>query len=294
MLQGTTASIAVRGLETLQSLHDAEFRVFSQFGEDGIIEWLVSKLTDIPPSFVEFGVEDYSEASSRFLLRHRNWRGLIMDGSAQNIETARNDPRFWENDLTAVQAFIDRDNINEIIRGNGFAGELGLLSIDIDGNDYWVWQSINAVRPWLVLIEYNATFGDRRPLVVPYDPLFERTRAHSSNLYWGSGIAALVRLGAELGYELLGTNLAGHNAFFARSDVARRFDSRILDKRPRPSLYRESRTPEGHLSYVTPMNRPELIGDMPLQDVETSQTLPLRSAGNLYSDEWLSLMGHRR
>ena len=125
-------------------------KVFSQFGDDGIIQYLIQHLQVQPQSFVEFGVENYSEANTRFLLLNDNWRGLVLDGSEDSLEALRSEDIYWRHDLTAVAAFIDRDNINGLLARNGFSGRLGLLSIDIDGNDYWVWERIDCVTPSLV------------------------------------------------------------------------------------------------------------------------------------------------
>ena len=291
LLQGAQAAFAVRTVRHVQSLSDVGFRVFSQFDEDGIIEWLVSRLPGIPAAFVEFGVEDYREANTRFLLRHRNWRGLIMDGSPANIERAKASPHFWQSDLTAVPAFIDRENINGLIAGNGFGGEAGILSIDLDGNDYWIWQAIDVVNPWIVAIEYNAVFGDLLSLTIPYGPEFQRNRAHSSCLYWGAGIGALEHLAKERGYALLGSNLAGNNAFFLRADLLPHFDGQIADRRARPSLYRESRAADGSLSYIKGGARRDIIADMPVVDVSLGKTIKLGDAGNIYSQHWTEVMG---
>jgi hypothetical protein len=291
LLQGAQAAFCVGAIACIPSLSAVGFRVFSQFDEDGILEWLVSRLPGIPPTFVEFGVEDYREANTRFLLRHRNWRGLVMDGSTANMERTRATPRYWQNDLTTVSAFIDRENINGLIAGNGFAGEIGILSIDLDGNDYWVWRALDAVNPWMVVIEYNAVFGDLVPLSIPYDAQFRRNNAHSSNLYWGAGIGALEHLAEERGYVLLGSNLAGNNAFFLRADLMANFQGEIADRTARPSLYRESRGADGNLSYIRGSARRETIADMPVVDVSIGKTIRLGDAGNIYSQHWAEAMG---
>jgi len=79
-----------------------------------------------------------------------------MDGSKDNMESVRRSNWFWRHDLTAKHAFITRDNINALLLEDGFTGEVGILSVDIDGNDYWVWESISVVQPWIVIVEYNA------------------------------------------------------------------------------------------------------------------------------------------
>jgi hypothetical protein len=169
--------------------------------------------------FVEFGVENYSEANTRFLLINDNWTGLVIDGSSSNIESIKQDDIYWRHNLKAEHAFITRENINELIRSNGISGEIGLLSIDIDGNDYWVWEAIDVVTPSIVVTEYNSGFGPKRAVTIPYDPEFNRTVAHYSNLYWGASLAALCSLGKRKGYSFVGCNAAGNNAFFVRNEV---------------------------------------------------------------------------
>jgi hypothetical protein len=179
----------------VNSLADVEFRVYSQGGEDGIIEWLVERLEIPTHAFIEFGVDTYRESNTRFLLSNPNWRGLIFDGSKENIAFVRRDDIYRMHDLTAISAFVVRDNINNLIESRKFVGEIGLLSIDIDGNDYWIWEEINIINPVIVVCEYNAIFGDIHPIVIPYDPGFYRTQAHYSNLYFGSTAPASFKKG---------------------------------------------------------------------------------------------------
>src|SRR5258708_40191895 len=117
--------------------------------------WVCQKLAGIPGSFVEFGVEDYTEANTRFLLHNRGWRGLIMDGSMPNMQAVRDDPLHWMHDLTAVPAFITVENVNDLIQRAGFGGEIGILSVDIDGNDYWVLDAIRCINPAIIICEIN-------------------------------------------------------------------------------------------------------------------------------------------
>ncbi len=183
-------------MESIRSLQEIEFRVFSQFGEDGIIDWLIEKSNVPPPlqSFVEFGVEEYGEANTRFLLENRNWRGLVMDGNPTLVQRLREDSISWKHDLTAKSAFITRENINDLVAQAGFSGEIGLLCIDIDGNDYWVWESLTAVNPVICVCEYNAVFGNLHAISIPYDGDFMRSRAHFSHLYFGASIPAFCYL----------------------------------------------------------------------------------------------------
>jgi hypothetical protein len=289
------ASWQGRSRESIETLTDAEFRVTSQWGEDGIIDWLVER-AQIPlqhQTFVEFGVENYREANTRFLMQNRNWSGLILDGSPAMLEAVREDGLNWAYDLTVRPAFLTRENINQLIAEGGFRGEIGLLSVDLDGNDYWIWEAIDVVRPILCVCEYNAVFGDVYPISVPYDATFSRTAAHYSNLYSGASIAALRFLAERKGYRFLGTTSAANDAFFVREDYADRFLSGALKRiEARPSFARESRDDRGQLTYITGLERAKVIAAMPVVNVETGEVVKLGELGSIYSPEWTAAMRH--
>jgi hypothetical protein len=293
LLTGRIASWRVRDMEILNSLEDAEFKVSSQFGEDGIIDWLVER-AQIPlasRSFIEFGVENYAEANTRFLLQNRNWRGLILDGSSAMHEEITRSGFRWMYDLTEKQAFITRENINELIGEAGFSGEIGLLSIDVDGNDYWIWETIEVVQPILVVCEYNAIFGDVHPISVPYDPTFFRTAKHFSNLYFGASITALRLLGQRKGYRFAGTTAHGDNAFFVRSDYAERFlDRAIRNFDAAPTRGRQSRDESGQLNYLRGADRLREIQEMSVVNTETGEAVKLGDLDRIYSDQWEPVM----
>lgn len=254
---------------------EAEFRVSSQWGEDGIIDRLVEVVAPARRVFVEFGVEDYRESNTRFLLRHRYWSGLVIDGSDANVRKIRSSDLYWRHNLKAEAAFIDRDNINQIIAGAGIEGEIGLLSVDIDGNDYWVWQAISVISPCIVVVEYNAIFGPTAAVTVPYNPAFRRAVAHPSNLYYGASIAALERLAAQKGYALVCCNSAGNNVFFVRCDLAARLPRRTATEAYRAACFREARDATGALVHLSQAEGRNLIADLPVVDVETGKLRPL-------------------
>jgi hypothetical protein len=270
MLMGKVLAnqIAARGL--LEDIREAEFKVFSQFGEDGILQYLVRE-TRLPRAlwtFVEFGVESYQEANTRFLLLNDGWRGLVMDGSPSNIAKIKQSPSYWRHDLNAVAAFVDADNINRLISEGGYRGEVGILSVDIDGNDYWVWERIDVVNPIIVVAEYNSVFGPRRAVTIPYDPRFVRGDAHYSHLYWGCSLKALELLGKRKGYVLVGSNSAGNNAFFVRQDCMFELKAVDAEKAYVESRFRESRDVRGRLTYLTGKSRLHEIRELPIYDVE--------------------------
>lgn len=281
VLQGTALAAANAERAPFATLRDAEFKVFSQFGEDGIIQYLIREtgITQEEASFIEFGVQDYSESSTRFLLMKDNWRGLIIDGSKPYMDTVRGQDLHWRHDLTVIDAWIDRDNINDLFRNAGFEGRIGILSIDIDGNDYWVWERIDAVDPVIVIVEWNSVFGSDHAITVPYDPAFQREKAHHSNLYWGASISAFAHLAERKGYALVGSNSAGNNIFFVRQDRLGRL-ARFTPKAAYvESRFRDSRDAEGRLNFLGGARRQLEILDLPVVDVVTGATTSLRSLG---------------
>ena len=186
---------------------------------------------------------------------------------------------------------MPRENINDLISSAGFRGDVGLLSIDIDGNDYWVWEALDVIRPILCICEYNAVLGDVHPLSTPYAPSFNRTQAHHSNLYFGASIAALRSLAVKKGYRFVGTNSAANDAFFVREDYAQRFvDSSLQHIQALPSFVRESRDENGQLNYVGGVERLKLISNLPVVNVETGATSRLGDFESIYSQEWLESM----
>jgi hypothetical protein len=258
--------------QQISSLAEVEFKVFSQWGDDGIIQYLVRQL-DFPEStFIEFGVADYWESNTRFLLMHNNWSGYVIDSSARNIKQLQQAYFFWQYDLQAQSAFCDRGNINDLLRASGFAADVGILHIDIDGNDYWVWQAIEVVKPIVAIVEYNSVFGIDRAITIPYDRQFDRTTAHPSNLYFGASLAALYHLGQTKGYTFIGCNSAGNNAYFVRQDKLGHLQAVSLEQGYVMSKFRESRDRNGQLNYLRAQQRLEAIAGLPVVNVKTGET----------------------
>ncbi len=275
MLTAKGLILQLRERGRLNHLRDAEFKVFSQFGDDGIIQYLLQRVPLLSHRFIEFGVESYVEANTRFLLLNDNWQGLILDGSTEAMEAIRHEPLYWRNDLTAVAAFVTKDNINQLFTQHGFTGDIDLLSVDIDGNDYWVWEAIQCVQPRIVIVEYNAVYGSKRAVTVPYDPQFMRSKAHYSYLYWGVSLKALCLLAERKGYGFVGCNSAGNNAYFVRKDCLGDLSPLTAETGYVNSRFRESRDPQGRLSFVGGKERIRLMSDMPIWDVEQQKMIKL-------------------
>jgi hypothetical protein len=234
----------------ISDIHEAEFKVFSQWGDDGIINFLCAYL-DIPNKvFVEFGVENYTECNTRFLLINDNWTGLIMDGSREHMESVKNEDIYWKHDLRALDRFVTKENINEIFTETNITGEIGLLHIDIDGNDYWIWEEINVVNPIIVIIEYNSIFGLDNPWTIPYDTSFVRNKAHYSNLFYGASLLSVYDLALEKGYSFIGCNSNGNNAYFVRNDKLKNLVVKTPEQGYVLSKFSESRDEKGSLTFL--------------------------------------------
>jgi hypothetical protein len=270
-LQAQVGAIHARWVEGLgaDELERAEFQVFSQFGEDGIIQFLVQRVPMHDRVFIELGVEDYTESNTRFLLVHDAWRGLIVDSGVAHRRFLEASGLGWRTTVDAVTAFVTTANVDAIISDAGLAGDIGLLSIDVDGNDLWVLESIESVSPRIVVIEYNSLFGPDRAVSVPYDPAFDRAEKHFSHLYWGASLPALAAVAGRRGYSLVGGNRAGNNAFFVRRDVLGDIPERSVQECWRPAQFRESRGPGGDLTYLGDASQKlRLLRDLPVVDLD--------------------------
>ena len=257
---------------TYDDLREAEFKVFSQFGEDGIIQYLIGKVDIADDTFVEIGVEDYRECNTRFLMMNDGWRGFAFDVGSAHIDHLRRAEVRWRHAVEPHQAHVTAENVDDVLRSAGVAGDIGLLSIDIDGNDIWVLRSLSVVRPRIIVAEYNSVLGHGRPVAVPYDPAFSRTEAHWSNLYWGASLPALAHVAAEAGYDLVVSNSAGNNAFFVRRDVRGDLPAVSAAQAWVRSRFRESRDRSGAMTFIDSHQEGlDLIGHLPLQDVVTGE-----------------------
>lgn len=257
--------------EYIKKLFDLEFKVFSQWGEDGIIQYLINKV-DIPNKvFVEFGVEDYTESNTRFLLINNNWSGTVIEMDEQKVKVIKNDEIYYKYDLTAVNSFITKENINELIFNSGVCGDIGLLSVDIDGNDYWIWNEIDVINPRIVICEYNNLLSLTEAVTVPYKSDFYRTNEHYSNLYYGANLLAMAKLAKEKGYKFVGTNMVGTNAFFVREDVGENLPEANIDEYNVYSKIRESRNENGQLTYLKGTDRIREIEGLPVYVLEKGE-----------------------
>ena len=224
--------IAASDLSQKTAIRNAEFKVFSKHGGDGILLYIFLKVGVTNRTFVEIGVEAGRECNTANLSINFGWQGTILDANKEWIESAK--IYYHGKKVKPVHCFVTAENINGLLMDNNFQGEIDLLSIDIDSNDYWVWRAITAIKPRVVVVEYNSALG-LRPIAMKYNPNFHYQKVYKKNpLYFGASLSALAKLSKEMGYILVGCDCYGHDAFFVRKDAAER---KFIELSPEEAFY---------------------------------------------------------
>ena len=210
---GAIALLNQRYGYTDESLAACELRVFSQNGEDGVIAELLNRIGATNRFFVEFGVQSGTECNTRFLAEVRGWSGVYFEPDPASFRPlhARYEHR---DDVICEERHITAGNVSDVFDNAGVPVELDLLSIDVDGQDYWIWQALGSYRPRLVVIEYNAAIAPGRNVVEPLGA----TGFVGDDAY-GASVTAMQALGARKGYTLVHAEMAGANLFFVRDDL---------------------------------------------------------------------------
>lgn len=207
--------------EDLPGIMNVGFKNFSQTDEDGILLYIFSLIGTTNKTTVEICAEDGIECNSANLIINHGWSGVLFDGDIQSIKKGRyfyaKCKDTWIYPPKFVHAWVDTENVNQLIQKSGVSGEIDLLSIDMDGVDYWIWKSINCINPRVVVVEFREMWGAKKAVTVPYKSDFNRFDIHSQ--FYGASLNAFVKLANQKGYFLAGVNRYGFNAFFLRNDI---------------------------------------------------------------------------
>ena len=203
----------------LSNLSDAAYDNFTYHGEDGILLYLLSQLKKVPKNFVDIGAGDCIKSNCANLAVQYGWTGVFIEQNTKQLDVGR---RFYKRNIMSgaalkfLKATVTRENVNSLIKESGMTNEVGLLSVDIDGNDYWIWEAVTIIQPRIVVIEAKVEFGNRS-VAVPYG-----TANHHSvdKMYNGASVEAFRRLGMAKGYKLVGANKQGYNLFFVKENEA--------------------------------------------------------------------------
>lgn len=203
-----------RALESPLILNNYEAKTFSQNGEDGILEEIFKRVGLTNKFFIEFGIEDGSENNCRHLLVNKGWSGLWIEGSPDHVKKASN--TFKDYPVEIQNEFITKENIVSLIKKSESPLEPDFLTVDIDGNDYYVWEEIlKSYKPRVCSIEYNASFTPSLDFSMTYNP----ENIFKSNRDYGASLKSLTQLGQKYGYDLVGCDSRGVNTFFVRADL---------------------------------------------------------------------------
>lgn len=265
--------MARKQYKNLKNLSDAEYKAFSQNGEDGIIDYLLHQLNINEPKFVEIGIGDYRESNTRLLFEIRNVNGLVIDAINDLKNKVLKNIKLWRNSLTVVEKKIDSSNINETLKLYNFDEKLDLFSLDIDGIDYWIINELPENFAKIAVIEFNPNFGSVAKVTVPNIKGFDRTSYHYSNLCFGASLAAIIQIMSKKNFIFIGTNQFRCNAFFVSKDYVKMINVDIPNQNNIDefvnSHFRESRDKKGNLNYLSKKDILEKIKDCEVIDLNS-------------------------
>ena len=173
--------------------------------------------------------------------------------------------------MTIKSEFVTKENINSVVKKLNVPKKIGLLSLDIDGVDYWVLKKLSVLEPSIIICEYNSLYGLNKPITVPYKTDFDRSKEHYSNLYYGASIQAFIELMKSKQYFLLGTNSAGNNAFFMKNKFLKEANKAIVEKKIFTSKFRESTNKNGNLTFLDKKESLKLIQNQFVIDLKDNK-----------------------
>lgn len=280
-LLGQSAILSSRSAShNFKELWDAEVKVYSQWGEDGILDYICEAIGISKPNVIEIGSGNFIECNSRFLAESRNANIIAVDGRNDLTDTVKTSSVFWKSCIIPLVDWITPSKINSIIQlGESRFGKIDIFSIDLDGNDYWILKEANLNQIDIVVLEYNPLFGAIKEVTVPRDDEFNRYKKHFSGLYYGASLKAYINLLSNKNFSFIGTNRVGSNAFFIKSNLLDNFKistpsnlEKYVDWR-----IRESRDISGRLSYLSGKDRLEIIKELPLIELTTQSEVNVAS-----------------
>ena len=260
----------------IKNLSDVDYKVFSQTGEDGIIDYLLYSLNIKVPKFVEIGVGDYRESNTRYIFEKNCCKGIIIDKNHNLKNKVSEVVKLWRGDLTIVETTVTSKNIVDILFSNYFENDVDILSLDIDGIDYWIIDTLPEKFSKVAIIEYNSIFGSNLEVTIPNIENFDRKKYHYSCLCYGASLKALIKLMKRKKYVFVGTNIACHNAFFVLESEVKKLNLTLPDTnnltKYSTSHLSDSRSIDEKLSYLS--------GKQKLKEIEDCEVIDLSDKEN--------------
>lgn len=246
------------------------YKVFSQNGEDGILDYLIEMLSLKDLNFIEIGVGDYTECNTRLLYSLRHCKGLVVDSNEELTLNLQKHESFYKGKIDVINKKININDFKKIIIKNN---NIDLFSIDIDGIDYWLLNELPYQYSKIIVAEYNPLFGSKSEITVPYDKNFDRTKYHYSNLCYGASIQAIKNLMEKKGFKLIGVNDLKNNAFFLSENEINKINLDIISDNNLEEVckfnFRESRDKYGTLNYMNNKEAFNLISSCKVYDINS-------------------------
>lgn len=211
--------------QPIPSFDDVQFRAYSQNGEDGILLFIFSLIGTTNKKCVELCAGNAIECNAANLIVNHGWLGLLFDGDQKNIDEGKEfyaghrSTRIWPPNLQC--SWITKDNINQLIESHGVSGDIDLLSLDMDGNDYWILESLNIISPRVIILEYENSWPADKAVTQRYEEDFHDSQTTDRSLLprYGASLAAFKKLAGDKGYRLVGCERLSFNAIFMRNDI---------------------------------------------------------------------------
>ncbi len=264
-------------LNSIKSLDETYFKVFSQNFEDGIIDYLLQSLKIKKIRFVEIGTQDYSESNTRFLFEKNSSEGLIIDGYPNLKTEISKILKIWRGNLKIHNHYIDSENILEVLTKFSFDKNVDLFSLDIDGIDYWILKKINPKFSKIIIAEYNPFFGSDFEITVPNLKDFDRKKYHYSHLCYGMSLRALINLMKKKDYTFLGTNELLNNGFFIANEYLNNISLEKIDTKDLTEFtnakYMDSRDKFGQLNYINTSKIIDEIENCEIVDISDDEKI---------------------
>ncbi len=263
-----------KNYKDINKLHDVDYKIFSQNGEDGILDYLLYQLKIEKPKFIEIGVGDYTESNTRFIFDRCSPKGAIIDCIDNFEERVKKKINLWRGELKIINNFVNSENINEIMKDTDCTTDLDIFSLDIDGIDYWILEKLPKDFSKIAVIEFNPIFGSSLKVSVPNKNNFERKKYHYSNLCFGMSLQAAIKIMDDKNFYFVGTNLLRNNAFFISKnyDKEKYFNNLKINniENSVDANFTESRDVDGNLNYLNHQKRINEILDCEVVDLSNN------------------------
>ena len=245
-----------KNYSNVKSLEEVDYKIFSQNGEDGILDYILTCLKIDKPKFIEIGVGDYHESNTRFIFERTSCQGLIIDIIDDFKNKVEKNTRVWKGNLNILRKKIDSENFLQTIEDHDYKNNVDLFSLDVDGIDYWILEKLPKKFSKIIVAEFNPYFGPELSITVPNEPNFDRSKYHHSNLCFGASLRSIIELLSKKGFIFLGTNLFRNNVFFVNEDYRDKLsinfpDTKNLSKFTNAN-FRESRDINNKKSLISP------------------------------------------